>query len=82
MKKILIGVFVALLLGAGAALWFLSSRLDSLVAGLIEQYGSQIVGTPVRVGSVAIDLRAGRGTIRGLRVANPEGYSGATRSAN
>jgi hypothetical protein len=75
MKKILIGVFVVLALVVAAALWFLTSRLDSLVASLVESYGSEIAGTAVRVGSVSIDLRAGRGTIRGLRVANPEGYS-------
>lgn len=75
MKKILIGGAVALALVVAFALWFLTSRLDSLVASLVESYGSEIVGTAVRVGSVRIDLLAGRGTIRGLRVANPEGYS-------
>jgi hypothetical protein len=39
--------------------------------------GTEIVGTRVRVDSVDIELAAGRGTIRGVRVANPEGYSDA-----
>jgi uncharacterized protein involved in outer membrane biogenesis len=34
-----------------------------------------VVGTSVRVGSVSIDVRGGSGTIRGLRVANPAGFS-------
>ncbi|UCE87552.1 MAG: hypothetical protein JSU66_07515, partial [Deltaproteobacteria bacterium] len=75
MKKVLIGGAVVLILVAAAAVWFVTSRLDSLVAALVERYGTEIAGTPVRVGSVKIDLRAGRGTIGGLRVANPEGYS-------
>lgn len=52
----------------------LVSNLDSLVADAIESYGSRAAGTAVSVDSVSIDLRAGRGTIRGLTVANPEGF--------
>jgi len=77
MKKVLIGVAVLLVVVIGAAVWFVTQRLDSFVASLIEQQGTAITGTAVRVGGVDIDLRAGRGSIRGLRVANPSGYSGS-----
>jgi len=45
------------------------------VKSAIEQYGSEITGTRVRVGSVKITLTEGRGTIRGLRIGNPSGFS-------
>ncbi len=76
MKKILsIG---ALLVGIAvlAALLYLRSNLDGLVARAIEEHGSAAVGTAVRVGGVSIDLAEGKGTIRGLRVANPNGFPG------
>ena len=75
MKRILAVGAVLLVLAVAAIAWFLSTRLDSLVAQLIETHGSQATGTAVRVGSVSIDVTGGRGTIRGLRVANPKGYS-------
>jgi len=75
MRKILLGAGAALVVGLGVALWLLLSNLDSLVASVIEEQGSRVTGTAVRVGKVSIDLRAGSGTIRGLRVANPKGFS-------
>jgi hypothetical protein len=65
---------IAALVAAGA---YLLWSLDARVARAIEAQGTQIFGTRVRVDSVKIELAQGRGTIRGLRVANPEGYSGA-----
>jgi hypothetical protein len=75
MKRILLIAGGALLLVVGAAVWFGLSRLDSLVASAIEEFGSEIAGVPVRVDSVSIQLREGRGTIYGLRAGNPEGFS-------
>ncbi len=75
MKRILIVGSVVLVAGVLLAAWLLLSNLNSLVASAIEQEGSRVAGTSVRVGSVSIDLRAGSGTIRGLRVANPDGFS-------
>ena len=67
-----IAVGIALLAGAVA---YLVWSLDARVARAIEEQGTRIVGTRVRVDSVDIELAAGKGTIRGVRVANPEGYS-------
>ena len=75
MKRVLIiGAVIALAL-AGAATYYFGSRLDSLVAQLIEHYGSEMTGVPVRVASVELSLTEGRGSIRGLRVGNPPGYA-------
>jgi hypothetical protein len=62
---------VAVLAVAAYLLW----SLDARVARAIEAQGSELLGTKVRVESVHLELAAGRGTIRGIRVANPEGYS-------
>ena len=77
MKRLVLAAItlgIAALIGAGA--YFLWS-LDARVARAIEAQGTQIVGTRVRVHSVHIELAKGRGTIRGVRVANPDGYSDA-----
>ena len=75
MKKALIGLLVSGVVLIGGAVVWLSSSLDGLVADAIERYGSEALGAQVSVGSVELDLVAGRGTIRRLRVANPQGFS-------
>lgn len=57
---------------------FISSNLNSLVAKAIEDYGGKVTQTSVRVSGVDISLRAGRGAIAGLRVANPDGFEAPT----
>jgi hypothetical protein len=74
MKIGIIAVVVLLTIG-GLALWLLASNLDDLVARALEHHGSRMTGTAVTVAGVSIDLREGRATIRGLRVANPDGFS-------
>jgi uncharacterized protein involved in outer membrane biogenesis len=77
MKRVLlIGISIVVLAGIGA-LVFLASSLDSIVKQVIERTGSELTGTSVRLDSAEIDLGSGRGTLRGLRVANPEGFSSA-----
>ena len=72
---------IAIIAGAGllflaaVAVYLLLSNLDSLVERGIEKFGSEAAGTKVSVDRVAIDLRQGRGSILGLTVANPPGFS-------
>lgn len=73
MKRIVVGLVVALLLVGGAAVWWLASSLDGLVEEAIEQVGSELLGTSVSVAGVSIDLAGGAGSIRGLEIANPRG---------
>jgi len=66
---------VAVVLAVGAfGVYYLVVSLDEIVRTAIEDYGSEIMGTSVQVSSVSIQLREGKGTIRGLRVANPDGF--------
>jgi hypothetical protein len=63
--------------GVAVALTLLGSNLDSIVKAAIEKYGSQMTGTAVRVGGVAIEISTGKGTIRDLTIANPAGFESA-----
>jgi hypothetical protein len=74
MKKIIVGVVVALVVIVGGAVFFLLSNLDSLVKTAIEEAGSKVAGVKVSVSSVKISLSDGKGTISGLTVGNPKGF--------
>ncbi|MFQ5740715.1 MAG: hypothetical protein ACE5JX_17060 [Acidobacteriota bacterium] len=75
MKRILLILAAVIMIAAGGVVWLLYSRLDSIVKSAIEHYGSEATGTTVQVDSVHISPSTGRGTLRGLRVGNPEGFS-------
>ncbi len=76
MKRVLIIGAAVLLLAIIAIAVFLNNNMDSIVKGAIEKNGSAVLGTEVSVGSVDISLKSGRGTIRDVRVKNPDGYKG------
>jgi uncharacterized protein involved in outer membrane biogenesis len=81
MRRFVLAVAVLLVLAAGALFWFLRFSLDGRVKAAIEEYGSAMTLSEVRVEGVNLDLRGGRGTIRGITVANPDGFpSGAAVS--
>lgn len=73
-RKILValGVIVVVL---AAAVYFLLSNLDRIVAAAIGKYGSEATGTSVKVSSVRIKLGEGAGSISGLQIGNPGGFS-------
>lgn len=75
MKRILAIVALAVLLAAGAAVVYVLTQLDAIVERAIETAGSEATGTPVRVGSVEIALREGRGSVRDVSIGNPDGFS-------
>lgn len=75
MKRILVIAALAILMITVGIGVFLYNSMDSIVEAAIEKYGTQVMGTRVSVGSVDISLKSGRGTIRDVEVANPEGFS-------
>lgn len=75
MKKVLTGLLVLIVVIAGG-LFFFASRLDGIVAGIIEEQGSAATQTPVRVGGVSVDLADAAGSISRLTVGNPEEFDG------
>ncbi|WP_114326826.1 hypothetical protein [Candidatus Colwellia aromaticivorans] len=75
MKKLII--FVALVLAiAGGAFWFLTSdKLNALIAEQIEVQGKKFTEQLVTVEKVDMQLLSGAGTINGLILNNPSGYT-------
>lgn len=67
-----IGFALAALVLLVVVVWTLS--VDRAIASSIEYYGSQALGTRVRVGSVSLSTAEGKGVIRQLRIAQPEGF--------
>lgn len=66
----LIGFFGLMVVG----LFAFTLMIDSMVKSSIEDIGSEMTGTEVSVSGVSVSLFSGKGTVRGFRVANPEGY--------
>lgn len=77
MKRILLVLAIVVLVAIGGVVYYVLHNLDAIVKQAIEREGSAVTGTPVRVGSVDISLTEGRGTVRGLRIGNPEGFETA-----
>lgn len=75
MKKFLFGTVLALVLLVGGSVWYVYSNLDRLVEQAIETAGTQTLGTQVSLDGVTLELAAGRAALRGLTIANPEGFS-------
>ena len=76
MRKILIALATVVVVGVGAFL-YLWSNLDSIVKTAIEEVGSRVTGVPVHVAAVKIALKEGRGSLSGLTVGNPAGFTSA-----
>lgn len=72
--RILAVLSVLLLAAVVTAVFYLGSRIDGIVEKAIETHGSELSGTAVEVASVNFSFKEGRGTIRGLTIANPPGF--------
>ena len=77
LRRVVLGAGAVVVVVVAAAVYFLLTSLDAVVERAIERHGSEITGTAVRVASVDISLSSGRGTVRGLTIANPEGFKDA-----
>ena len=76
-SKVLVGSVLIIVIALAAALYYVWSSLDSLVKTAIEEYGSQVTQTTVQVKQVKLQhtLAQGKGSIAGISVANPKGFS-------
>ena len=74
MKKVFIGLVIVIGVVAGIG-YYLVRNIDSIAKDIIEESGSNVLGTDVNVETVSIELREGRATILNLSVANPPGFS-------
>ncbi len=70
----IIGIVVLLVVGGIA---FVALNSGSLIKTVIEELGPDYLGTDVSVSSVDLSLTEGTAAVSGLRVGNPQGFSGA-----
>ena len=76
MKKLLLILLTLIILIGGGAVWFLTSdKLNDLIAEQITVQGTKFTEQLVTVAKVDMQLLHGAGTINGLVLNNPKGYS-------
>lgn len=75
MKSTLVVILVVIGLVAGAAFFLLSSMLDSAVKSGVNTFAPRITGTKVTLDDVQISPLSGSGTLSGLFIGNPAGWS-------
>lgn len=76
MKKALAGLALVLALGA-IGVYVALHYVDVIVKVALERYGPEVAGVKVKVADVEISPRDGRGSIRGLEIGNPPGFTSA-----
>ena len=74
MKKAITILLVLLLVVGGGVWYFVSFRMDSMIASQIESSASASLGTRVTVGTVSTDIKGGKLTISNVTIANPPGF--------
>jgi hypothetical protein len=77
-KAVIAGIVLVVIAAAIGGAIYLRQNLDGMVKDVIEQVGTETTGTAVKVGGVQLSLTDGAGTITGLSIANPAGYSPAS----
>jgi len=77
MKKTILTVAAVVVLAIVIIVWRVVANLDGIVAGIIQNVGTETLGTKVSVSGVSINLKEGKVGIAGLSIANPPGYSTA-----
>jgi len=75
--KVVLGLVVAVIAVAAIVVVVGVQNLDKIVKTAVEKVGPEVLGTEVRLNEVKIEITEGRGELRGLTVANPQGYSAA-----
>lgn len=75
MKKTIWAIIIILMIAVAGVVFYVFNNLDAIVKAAIEEYGSEAVNTSVQVEEVGIWLTEGTAVIKGLSVANPDGFS-------
>jgi hypothetical protein len=74
MRRWIAGLAIAVAVLGGGLYWLFTS-LDFVVKSTIERFGPDMLGVTVSVREVQISAADGRGTLRGIEIGNPPGYS-------
>jgi len=75
-KKLILTFGVIIILGIVAVAFFFSSLINKAVVEGVNYVGPKLTQTKVTLDSADISLFGGKGTLEGLFVGNPEGFSG------
>ena len=65
----------AILLITVASIWLVIANLDSIVERIVEDAGSEAIGTTVSLENAEVKLANASAALRGLTIENPAGYS-------
>ena len=74
LAKAVIGITVTILVLMGIGTWLLASNINSIVKEVVEDIGSETLGTNVTLTNVVISLKDSRGALIGLNIDNPKGF--------
>ncbi|MEH6477346.1 MAG: hypothetical protein V7727_16760 [Sneathiella sp.] len=74
MGKIVGGILAVLVIVMAVLLGVFYFNLDKVIIAAVEEYGSDVTQSDVTLAEVDLDLTSGKGTLRGLKVGNPEGF--------
>ncbi len=78
MKKIIIGIVIAVVVLIIAAVVAVAFFLDTAVKRGVETVGPMLTKTEVKLDGVSLSLFSGGGKIKGLVIGNPPGYKTAS----
>jgi len=81
MKKLIIGVLVAIPVILIAVVFYVTTHLNELVVEAVETFGPPVTQTDVRLESSDISFFSGKGSLKGLTIGNPKGYQAASAFA-
>ena len=74
MKKVIIGVLVAILVILIAVVFYVTNNLNELVVEAVETFAPPVTQTDVKLASSDISFFSGEGSLHGLLIGNPKGY--------
>lgn len=73
--KVITGIIIFVIVATIAAVVIFVNKLGDLVETGVETYGSEYLQAPVQIDGVKLSLLDGEGSIQGMTVGNPEGFS-------
>jgi hypothetical protein len=73
--KVLLALTGTALIIVVISIWLLASNLDGIVKRIIEDAGSDALGTHVALNSAEINLAQAKAALTGLTIANPRGFN-------
>ncbi len=74
MKKLVLGILIAIPVILGAILLYVYLNLNTLVVEAVETFAPRVTGTKVSLASSSVSVFSGQGSLQNLVISNPKGY--------